>query len=163
MARLRQTFESAGMSSVSTYINSGNVVFEAPGVPRDGLARTLELAIIEDFGFEVRVLLRDLPRIQAVTEGIPAAWATGPDMRCDVLFLWEEVDRSEVVDELDFNPDIEDVFYVDGAVVWRIDRVNATRSKLTRIVGTDFYKRLTIRNINTVRRIQAMMEALAPG
>jgi uncharacterized protein (DUF1697 family) len=151
------------MSSVSTYINSGNVVFEAPGVPRDGLARTLELAIVEDFGFEVRVLLRDLPRVRAVTEGIPEAWSTGADMRCDVLFLWAEVDRAEVVDQLDFNPDIEDVFYVDGAVVWRVDRVNATRSKLTRIVGTDFYKRLTIRNVNTVRKIQGMMEALVLG
>jgi uncharacterized protein (DUF1697 family) len=118
------------------------VVYQVPGVPGDGLPRTHELAIFEDYGFEVRVLMRDLPRLRALTE---------------------QVDRSEVVDELDFNPDIEDVFYVDGAVVWRIDRVNATRSKLTRIVGTDFYKRLTIRNVNTVRRIQAMMEALAPG
>jgi uncharacterized protein (DUF1697 family) len=163
MSRLREVFAVSGMESVGTYINSGNVVFVPPVEAGDGLAELLEAAILDEFGFEVRVLLRDLPGISRVTAAMPDTWVTGPEMRCDVLFLWESVDTPGLIETIDFNPEIEDVLHVEGALVWRVDRANATRSRLARIVGTDFYKQLTIRNSNTVRKIESLMAGLAEG
>lgn len=152
MSRLREVFAGAGMESVGTYINSGNVVFAPPEETGEGLAEGLEAAILDEFRFEVRVLLRDLPGISRVTAAMPDTWVTGPEMRCDVLFLWESVDTPDLIETLDFRPEIEDVLHVEGALVWRVDRANVTRSRLGRIVGTDLYRNMTIRNSNTVAR-----------
>lgn len=58
MADLRTLYESLGFASVRSYIQSGNVVFrtEEDGAP--ALARTIEGAISDAFGFDVPVILR---------------------------------------------------------------------------------------------------------
>jgi uncharacterized protein (DUF1697 family) len=80
-------------------------------------------------------------------------------MRCDVMFLWEGFDRKDILTELKIKPEIEDVVYVPGAVIWRIDRSNVTKSRLFKNIGTDLYKGMTIRNSNTVRKLAEMMES----
>jgi len=51
-------------------------------------------------------------------------------------------------------PSIDELRYVPGALVRRIDRADVTRSPMTRIVGSDLYRRVTVRNINTVRKLR---------
>ena len=70
------------------------------------------------------------------------------------------VRRSAVLKQLPVNREIEDVKYVKGAVLWCIDRKLASKSRRTRIVGSDLYKNLTIRNPNTVRKLYKLMQAL---
>lgn len=49
-------------------------------------------------------------------------------MRCYVLFLWESVDRPSVLDEVIIKEVLDDVRYLPGAIVWRVDRDVLTRS-----------------------------------
>ncbi len=51
--------------------------------------------------------------------------------------------------------------YVPGAVIWRIDRSKQNQSRMTKVVGTDLYQGMTIRNSNTVRKLAEMMESAA--
>ena len=55
------------------------------------------------------------------------------------------------------NPEVEQVRYVPGAVIWRIDRANASRSRMTKLVGSALYRQISIRNSNTVRRLHELM------
>jgi uncharacterized protein (DUF1697 family) len=158
MARLKAAFESAGMKDVTTYINSGNVVFTDNRRKPATITRTLEKAIEADFGFAIKVLIRDLPSIKKLLKALPDSWTNDSKMRCDVLFLWESFDKKEVLNELSWKPEIEDVVYVSGAVIWRIDRPNVNRSRLFKMVGTDLYRGMTIRNCNTVRKLAELME-----
>jgi uncharacterized protein (DUF1697 family) len=58
MQDLRRLFESWGLSAVQTYIQSGNVVFEADGKrPRD-LEKVLEERLQEALGYRVATFLR---------------------------------------------------------------------------------------------------------
>ncbi len=57
MDRLRAVFEELGHERVSTYIASGNVLFDAAGRAAD-LERTIEEKLEEALGFEVTTLLR---------------------------------------------------------------------------------------------------------
>ena len=159
MKDLKEVFEQAGMTDVRTYINSGNVIF-SPGRSRARLAETFERAVADRFGFEVPVLVRDLPSIDRVVQEMPDAWRNDASMRCDVMFLWEAVDDPSVLDTLRFDPRIEDVRYVPGAVLWAVDREQLTRSGMMDLPGTDLYRRMTIRNCNTVRKLVSLMEAM---
>jgi uncharacterized protein (DUF1697 family) len=157
MPRLKLLFEGLGFSNATTYINSGNVVFESSGNPAE-ISNILQKAIAHDFGFVVPVLLRDLPQIKATASSLKDSWVNDATQKCDVLFLWDAVDNKDILKQLKYNPSIEDVVYVAGAVLWRIDRKDYTKTSLSKIVGTSFYNQVTIRNANTVRKLQNIMQ-----
>ncbi len=158
MKQLKTVFEEAGMTSVRTYINSGNIIFSTRKREHARLAGLLEDEIAERFGFRVNALLRDIDTMRSVVSAIPPEWTNDQSMKCDVMFLWEDVDRPSIVEQLDVKPGIEDVRYAAGSVIWRVDRANVTKSGMMKLVGTALYKRMTIRNCNTVRKLLELME-----
>ncbi len=153
MADLKTAFEAAGMTAVKTYINSGNVVFSTDVADRTRLTVLLMDAIRARTGLDVDLQLRDADDLGAIVAAIPAEWTNDDTMKCDVVFLQPDVDRAGMLEEMGPRPGIEDALYVPGAVIWRVDRANATRSRLTRIVGTPLYDRVTVRNCNTTRKL----------
>lgn len=156
MAALKSAFEATGMTEVATYINSGNVIFTAVADDRVRLASELERAI-RHAGVEADVQLRTAEQIAVVVDAMPDSWVNDATMKCDVVFLQPDVDRPSVLDELGPRSGIEDARYVPGAVIWRVDRKDATRSRLTRIVGTPLYSRVTVRNCNTTRKLLELL------
>jgi uncharacterized protein (DUF1697 family) len=157
MARLRTVFEDLGYTDVRTFINSGNVIFGSGAKDLPMLTRRIEKGIEDEFGFPVDVVVVGVDRLEQLVEDIPDDWVDDQRMRCYVMFLWPEIDAEAVLDEIPSNPDIEDIRYLPGAVVWRIDRKLVTKSKVTRMVGTDVYKQLSMRSVNTVRKLLALM------
>jgi uncharacterized protein (DUF1697 family) len=156
MSRLKTVFESIGATEVRTYINSGNVIFVHDRGPTR-LSAAIERAIEAEFGFEVRIVLRTADDVKSLAKAIPAAWKEDSAMRCFVMFLWDDVDDPSVLDQLTIKDDIDDVKYVPGTIVWRVDRDVVTRSGMMRLVSDDLYKQMTIRNVNTVRKLADLM------
>ena len=156
MSRLKVLFEELGCKNISTYINSGNVIFSNERTPKE-LVPLIEEAILEEFGFPVRVVLRDRENIEKLCKEIPASWTNDTEQKTDVLFLWDEIDNKNILDRLRINPDIETARYIAGALVWNVGRENISRGGAIKIIGTDFYKHMTIRNINTVRKLNQLM------
>jgi uncharacterized protein (DUF1697 family) len=157
MAKLKSAFEGAGVTEVRTYINSGNVIFSTNIEDRGSLTATLLEATRAHTGVETDIQLRDVDELAAIVEVIPDHWNNDDSMKCDVVFLQPDVDRPGILEDLGPRPGIEDALYVPGAVVWRVNRTDATRSRLTRIVGTPLYARVTVRNCNTARRLLELM------
>ena len=157
MRELASVFEAAGLSRVKTYINSGNVLFDFDGADRDALTHDLEAAIEGRFGAAIRVLVKSQPEVASIVAALPDDWTNDDAMKCDVFFLWPSVDSPGIVDELPYDPAIDDVRYTPGAVLRSVARENAAKSKLTRISGTPLYQAMTIRNCNTARRLLALM------
>jgi uncharacterized protein (DUF1697 family) len=157
MAKLKATFERLGFAGVRTFIASGNVIFRTGETDEARLVRKIEAAIEADFRVKIKVLLRDVRAMGKLVRTISPAWVNDKQMRCDVMFLWKEIDSRSVLKELPINPALEDVKYVPGAVLWRIDRDKVTRSRMSRIIGTKLYQQITVRNLNTVRKLYARM------
>jgi uncharacterized protein (DUF1697 family) len=157
MPRLKRTFEEVGLTDVTTYINSGNVIFKDSRRKPATIISALEKAIEQDFGFQIKLLIRDLAAIRKTIKALPDNWTNDNSMKCDVMFLWDGFDRKDVLNDLKIKPDIEDVVYVPGAIIWRVDRPNVTRSGMIKLVGTELYKGMTIRNCNTVRKLAELM------
>lgn len=158
MRSLASAFERAGMTRVSTYINSGNVIFQHDSKRPRELAERLEQAIETEFGFRVKVLLRDADNLAALAKALPKSWANNQSAKCDVMFLADDVDNPEILERLTIKPDIDDVKYAPGAVLWRVDRPKVTRSGMMRIVGTDLYQQMTVRNCNTLRKLADLVQ-----
>jgi uncharacterized protein (DUF1697 family) len=149
MATLRGAFEALGLRDVVTYLNTGNVVYGGTAdVP------TLERAVGDAVGFDVPVLQRSGAELGAIVAAIPPAWVADRTQRCEVLFLGPDVDRGpEVLDDVPRNPDVDDLAYVPGAVLWHLDKAKASRSRVSKIVGTALYARISMRSAGTVRKL----------
>lgn len=163
MTKLKSTFEHLGYTRVKTYIASGNVIFTTNDTSVTTVTEQISAAIEQDFGLQVPVLLRDLVTVEKLVRALPAAWVNDQHMRCDVLFLWPAIDSPDIVNHIPFNPEIEDVIYAHGAAIWRIDRDKVTRGQVVKIIGTGIYKQITIRNVNTVRKLYELMLAADKG
>lgn len=161
MKTLKQAFEAAGMEQVVTYINSGNIVFVDHGRTHGELAALLEEVIYTTFHLRIRVLIRSLDDFEALMRELPELWTNDQEMKSEVLFLWEEINQASTLEQLVWKPDLEDVRYVAGALLYAISRENAARGSLNKLVGTKIYKLMTIRNVNTTRKLYDLMKAAA--
>lgn len=73
MEDLRAVYESVGVMRPQTYVQSGNVIFASKERNLEKLARRLETAIEERFGFHSDVILRTASELRAVIARNPFA------------------------------------------------------------------------------------------
>jgi uncharacterized protein (DUF1697 family) len=159
MPRLKALFAAQGCQNVSTYINTGNVIFQDQRSWQQ-LVPLLEAELKKEFGFELRIVLRERHNIEEIVKAVPAAWTNDKQQKTDVLFMWPEIDKPDIKDKIVVNQKIERILFVPGAFVWNIGRENVTKGNGVKLVKTDLYKYLTVRNINTVRKIAELMNLL---
>ena len=157
MKDLATAMEKAGFQNVSTYINSGNIIFESD-VARIKLATLLTQIIQKDFSVTTKVLVLDEKTIATIAAAIPEDWANDSTMKCDVMFLWDKYADKSVLEKVVIKLDIDNVKYVDGSIIWMVHKSLATRSGMMKLHGTDLYKHMTIRNCNTVRKLNALLK-----
>ncbi len=158
MKELSAALEQAGFSNVSTYINSGNIFFSDNSSDAGKLQKQVEAVITASFGLNIKALVLNKPTIDAVVSAIPSDWTNDSGMKCDVMFLWDKYRSEDVFKQLPIKPGIDTAKYVDSAIIWGVPRDKATKSGLPKIIGTDIYAHMTIRNCNTARKIQQLME-----
>jgi len=160
MQELKLVFEQAGMKNIKTYINSGNVLFESGPASRMDIAKRLEEVIEAGFGFVVKVLVWDKDSVIALADAVPRAWVD-ETMRCNILFLWDEIDNPSIINAMPVKAGIDNLQYQKGALVWSVERKNITKSGMTKIIGTNIYRQMTIRNSNTLYKLAALATAMA--
>lgn len=147
MAELRAVCEGLGWTEVVTYIQSGNVVFDAGG-SEASLAETLAATLEARYGFRVPVIVRSGSSLQATLSANPFG-AEGADQ--GFVALLSSAPSAERVDKLDPNRSPPDRFAVVGRDVFLSLPNGAARTKLT----VDWLERqlsgvATIRNLRTL-------------
>lgn len=158
MAELRQALETAGFREVRTYIASGNVLFRHPSGSIQEVQTLFEAVMSRDFGIATRVLVLPEDRFRVICSAVPPDWTNDKEQKSDILFLFPEEDSPETLERMGPKADIDQARYVPGAILWKVSRANQTRSALLAVVGTKLYKAMTIRNVNTLRKLQSMLE-----
>jgi uncharacterized protein (DUF1697 family) len=150
MDKLKKLFESADCSNVSTYINSGNVLFETKLKKRE-ICERLETIFKENFDFDIPTLVKTTREMSAISKSIPSEWKNDNVEKSDIAYLFPEIDNAKILDELPVKKQFVDIRYVKGAVFWNVKRKNYNKSNLNKIISSKCYKYMTVRNINTAR------------
>ena len=116
MKKLKQIFEGLGYANVSTYINSGNVLFES----KDKDFSKIEPVLKRTFGFEIKVLVRDMNNLKKICLSVPVNWKNNEENKIDVLFLWDEYCNKKSVDLIKINPEVDTLKYFEFKQVSRL-------------------------------------------
>ena len=99
MSELREQVADAGYGNVRTYINSGNLLFEADA-PRDEVAQSVEALLESHYPFPIRVALLSGQDYLAELSGVPEWWH-GDVARRDALFYTRGLDRARVRERIE--------------------------------------------------------------
>ncbi|HEX4818117.1 MAG TPA: DUF1697 domain-containing protein [Nonomuraea sp.] len=156
MAGLRKVFEDAGHTDVRTYINSGNVVFDAPQARPAVLARHLEEAVRREFAVRTRILVLGGDRVRRIAAGLPDDWERNEQWSCNVLYLFPEQASPRALAAFGADPQREEARYCAGAILHRVGRANVGRSALYRLHDA-LNDAVTIRTCRTARKLATLV------
>jgi uncharacterized protein (DUF1697 family) len=117
MADLHESFVKLGHQSPATYLQSGNVVFQAPNQPAPVLSKSIEARLAKDFRFPIRVLVISGSGLQIVRAGNPFAKNESDPAKLLVTFLFDEPAKPTLA-KLEMIPKGKDRFAHVGKVLY---------------------------------------------
>ena len=158
MSELREQIVDEGYTNVRTYINSGNLLFEAES-PREDVAQRVEDLLANRYDFPIRVALLSGRDYLAELHNLPDWWH-GEVARRDALFYTRGLDRDHVRERIEaMELGDEAVHFGEHAVFWaKFDEKTFLKTAYhKRLLREDFYRQVTIRSGSTVEKIASML------
>ena len=154
MAELKSVLLKNGFKNVSTYIQSGNIVFDSGKTNQQELAKQIHIIIHSEFGLEIPVLVKSHPQILEVITNIPFSSAEKNDSKkiyFSFLYARPNKELVMVIDTTKYHPD---QFIIKDDIIYLYYYNGAGKSKMT---NAFFEKQLktysTTRNWNTVHKL----------
>ncbi|HEX5588053.1 MAG TPA: DUF1697 domain-containing protein [Acidimicrobiia bacterium] len=155
MDALRDEFSALGYADVSTFIASGNVVFDAPGRGR-ALEQAIEARLEEQLGYAVPTFLRPAKSIADIAAYEPF----GPTAERDslhVLFL-DAAPGAAAVRATEALSNHQDRFEVRGTeLYWGIHGNLMDSSVKSSVLAKAHGQRATARNVKSLRKLAATL------
>ena len=149
----------AGPTHVQSYINSGNLVFEAGKLKPDSVVRKIEKFIEDHFGFSVDVLVRTATQWKKYATGspFPAAEKSRPHLLH--LGLSKQACAKNFLIHLDPYLSSGEKIKRVGDAIWVDFRNGAGQSKLTPVrFNQAAGSPVTMRNWNTVLKLNELLQ-----
>lgn len=159
MADLKEMFEKAGCKQVQTYIQSGNLIFNAPP---DLVARLPEIIggeIIDKFGYSIPIVTRAGDEMGRIIRENPFLSAGADEKKLHVVFLADPPDETRTA-ALDPDRSPLDEFFLHGREIYLHLPNGVGRTKFT-----NAYFDSKLGTISTVRnwRTTLKLHELASG
>ena len=157
MADLKSLFGKLGFSNVQTFIQSGNVIFEAEELKTSDLELRIQEVIAETFDFDIPVIVRSAEEMAESIANNPFWKEKDPDIdRLHLTFL-KELPAPERLDKLigmEFRPDR---FQIIGKDAFIFCSGGYSDSKLTnQFFESKLGVSATTRNWKTVMKLYAL-------
>lgn len=154
MEQLCDLFKEAGCTSVSTYLQSGNVIFDHPR-KLTGFENTLEKAIADRFSFDVPVIIRTLDEIASFEHRNPLLSKSADLSLLHVTMFKNIIDTGATV-KLDAKRAGDEAFVVDGRDVFLYCPHGYGTTKLNNTnLEKVFGQQGTTRSWKTIRAVSA--------
>jgi uncharacterized protein (DUF1697 family) len=155
MKDLRALFEECGYTNITTYIQSGNVIFETEGEEtREAIAHTIQEAIATTFSFDVPAIIITPQELETATQANPFMEVAEGDVSkllCTFLNAAPELHHLQALEQRDIAPD---QFQVIGRTVFLYCTGAFHKSKISNdLFEKTLHVRASTRNWKTVMKL----------
>ena len=156
---LRGIFEKLGLTEVSTFIASGNVIFESDGAP-DDLEAAIEKSLKATLGYDVTTMVRTMGNVATVLDIVQGKkLSPGNGATLYIGFLKRAPPRGAARAVAGMSNEVDSLLVIGQELYWRCWKAfsdsTVTGPRLEKVLGTP----ATFRNFNTVQRIAARFPA----
>lgn len=163
MADLREAFEDDGAHDVATYIQSGNVLFGSDA-PAASLEDRIEGFLERRFGIPLVVVVRSHAQLRNVVAKAPEGFGSEPDTyHSDVLFLKAPLTARQAMAVVARREGVDEAWPGTGVLYFARLSARRTQSRMSSIVGTPEYQRMTIRSWSTTTKLLDLLDGHRTG
>jgi uncharacterized protein (DUF1697 family) len=159
MAALKECFERNGYSDVSTYIQSGNVLFRSRAKDVKRLTRRIEKMLAEEFSYEATVVVVSHEQLSKIVSKAPKGFGSTPAKRlCDVIFLMPPLTAKKAMRAIQVRDGVDEAVAGAGVIYYSRLKAKASSSYLPKFASTPAYAKATIRSWSTTTKLLAKLE-----
>ncbi|MCV7434238.1 DUF1697 domain-containing protein [Mycolicibacterium bacteremicum] len=163
MKDLRAALEDHGYGNVSTYIQSGNVLFDTDADPTT-LEADVEAVLEKTFGVPLLVVIRSHRQLRSVIAKAPSGFGADPDTYySDAVFLKAPLTAAAVMRIIELRDGVDQAWPGTGVVYFARLGAERSKSKMSRITAKPEYKQMTIRSWTTTVKLLALLDAQSPS
>lgn len=160
MAKLKLFFEELGFKNVTTYIQSGNVVFKS-NQTKTQIRKIIEEMLPVKFKLDstlIVALVLSYDDLKSVIDQAPKGFGAEPAKHhSDVIFLIDIISK-EAMSVFSPKEGVDRIWPGTGVIYSQRLSSERAKSRLNKIVGKPAYKNMTIRNWNTVTNLLKLLE-----
>jgi uncharacterized protein (DUF1697 family) len=164
MRSLKTSFEQLGFKDVSTYINSGNILFKSKESDARKLEKKIEQMLSKEYKLESKVVVKSYSEMANLMANLPKNWDGDKAYRFNVMFLRHTIDSTDIVNGLEPNQEIEEVVvYRPGALLWSSRLCDIGQTTMAKLSSKKSFQEVTVRNLNTTVKLYELMKKMGEG
>lgn len=155
MPLLKITLEELGFSDVTTYINSGNIIFSSDIQDKNELIRKCEAIIAEKFALHIPVTVITAKELSDALEHAPEWWDSDKDAINYAIFVIPPACVADIVAGVGTaKPEYEKLsHYKENVIFWSAPSKTFSKARWSKIASSSVNHNVTIRNANTVNKL----------
>lgn len=159
MSELKKGFAELGFSEITTYLNSGNVIFSSTIDDEKVLSDKIRCMIKDKFDLDIPVAIVLQEKLEELLNHAPDWWEDHNKERYNnIIFMISPLSYEEFYDKIG-NPNVEyeKVYHYETVIFWSFHRKDYQKTNWwSRTASTTVKDRITIRTANTVRKIVSL-------
>ena len=170
MPELVECFRDAGYGEVSTYLQSGNVLFSADHKSADHksadhkkgpkLEAAVEAMLEQRFGTPLLVVIRSRDELAQTIDAAPADHGS-PKLRSDIFFLKHPLTSEEALAQMpELREGVDSVAPGPGAIYFSRVAARATKTRIQKFMGMPIFQQVTVRTWGTSVRLLEKIDAV---
>ena len=154
MPLLKIAFEEAGFMNVRTYINSGNILFASNEDNIATLQQICKQIIINRFQINTPVVVLSAQELLDAVDNAPEWWGRDNESKHNAIFIIAPAMAKDIIAQVgETKPEYENVAHYGRVIFWSAPQQTFSRTRWSKIVSTDIYGSITIRNANTTKKL----------
>ena len=156
MSELKASFVEMGYTAVSTYLNSGNVIFLSNIDDKDILSNSIKSMIKSKFELDIPVFIISQEELDDLLNNAPDWWGNdNKEIYDNLIFMSPFLSYDEFYNEVG-NPkdEYEKVHHYKNAIFWSFSRKDYQKTNWwSKTASSNISHLVTIRTANTMRKV----------
>lgn len=159
MSELKEGFTELGFAEVTTYLNSGNVIFSSAVDDENILVNKIKPMIKDRFNLDIPVFIVLQEKIRELLSKAPDWWGDdNKEIYDNLIFIMPPLSCEEIYNEIG-NPkeEYEKVYNYQNVIFWSFSRKDYQKTNWwSKTASSNISDKITIRTANTVRKMVGM-------
>lgn len=156
MPELKKLLEENNYQNVSTYLNSGNIIFECNIDNKETIMDNIHTLIKTKFLLDIPVYITTDKELETILNNSPKWWgSSNKEIYDNLIFIIPPTKYEEVYNTIGSPKEsLEQIEEYNNCIFWSFDLNNYRKSNWwVKTASTDIKDKITIRTANTMRKI----------
>lgn len=156
MPELKKLLEENNYQNVSTYLNSGNIIFECNTNNKQTIMDNIHTLIKTKFLLDIPVYITTDKELETILNNSPKWWGSNnKEIYDNLIFIIPPTKYEEVYNTIGSPKEgLEQIEEYNNCIFWSFDLKNCRKSNWwVKTASNDIKDKITIRTANTMRKI----------